>query len=703
MRMKNRTDYLNRELSWIAFNRRVLDLALDPATPLLERLKFLSITSSNFDEFFMVRVGELQMLLEQKVDKKDHAGLTVSEQLAAIAHEAHDFVQEQGRSFAALSPLLAAEGIRRLFPEHLSPEQARHAERVFTNEIFPVVSPIAVASTNRLPPLAGVTIHCGVRCSPRASRGAAARFVVVPLPRPLGRIVPLPSERGYSYVLLEDLVAMYCDRLFPGETVVECVPFRITRNAAMTVEDELAADLLAEMADMIVQRRKSDCLRLELRKGASPAMIAFLQRGLRLAKTSIYFIEDVLDYTAFMRLTQLSGYPALKDDPWDPVPFLSVKPGAAMVEAISRSDILLHQPYEAFDPVVRFLEEAADDPDVIAIKQTLYRTSKKSRIIEALARAAENGKYVTAIVELKARFDEERNIGWARRLEDAGVQVIYGIKRYKTHAKVCLVIRKEAGGVKKYVHFGTGNYNEITAQVYTDVGILTCHEDLAADASAFFNVITGHTQPQMFRKIAAAPIDLRETVIALIRAEAEHARQGHEAFIKAKFNALVDRKIIGALYAASQAGVKIMLNVRGICCLRPGVKGLSENITVVSIVDRFLEHSRIFWFKNGGEEKFYISSADWMPRNLDKRCELFVPIEDPRCRQRLREIVETCFRDNVHSWALLPDGSYKRNAPGKHKKVRCQEALYRRAKEAAQQLQRAARTEFATHHHRERT
>lgn len=697
MGKKTIDSFINRELSWIAFNERVLGLALDPETPLLERLKFLAITSSNFDEFFMVRIGELQLLLGQGIDKKDHSGLTVRGQIAAVAARAHAFAAAQARCFAVLSPLLAAHGIRRLGPHDITPEQARHAERVFTNEIFPVVSPIAVSSANKFPLLAGITIHCGVRCSPRSSRDGA-RFVVVPVPRVLSRIVPLPVERGYSYMLLENLVAMFCDRFFPGETVVECVPFRITRNAAMKAEDELAADLLAEMTDMIVSRRKSDSLRLELRKNASPAMIGFLQKGLRLQKESIYFIEDVIDYTAFMRIAQLSGYPDLKDEPWEPAPLLAVKPGTTMFEAVSRNDLLLHQPYESFDPVVRFLDEAADDPDVIAIKQTLYRTGKKSRIIEALARAAENGKYVTAIVELKARFDEERNIGWARRLEDAGVQVIYGIKRYKTHAKVCLVMRKEAGGVKKYAHFGTGNYNEITAQLYTDVGLLTCHEDLTADASTFFNVITGHTQPQMFRKVAAAPIDLRETVVALIGAEAEHARQGHAAFINAKMNSLADHKIVSALYAASQAGVKIRLNVRGICCLRPGVRGLSENIAVTSIVDRFLEHSRIFWFLSGGNEKWYISSADWMPRNLDKRCELFVPVEDPRCQQRLKEIVETCFRDNVHSWILRPDGEYERSAPGKRKPVRCQEALYRRAQEAAKMLRRAARTEFETHH-----
>ncbi|HEX7509729.1 MAG TPA: polyphosphate kinase 1, partial [Chitinivibrionales bacterium] len=566
-------------------------------------------------------------------------------------------------------------------------------ERTFTNEIFPVLSPIAAPSTLKFPLLAGATLHIAV-----LRGGKTARVAVIPLPRVLSRIIALPSEGCYEYLLLEDLVAMQVSHFFPGEKIIECTAFRITRDAALRAEDELAADLLVEMTDIVSKRRKSDCLRLEVEKKALPSIVAFLQKGLRIGKDGIYFTENILDFTALMRLYQLPDFAPLKDQPWPPVPLLSLKPGLTMFEAIGRRDILLSHPYDSYDPVIRFVEEAADDPDTIAIKQTLYRTGKKSRIVAALARAAENGKYVTAIVELKARFEEERNIEWARELEDAGVQVIYGIKGFKTHAKVCLVIRKQRGGIKKYVHFGTGNYNEITAQLYTDVSLFTCHDDLAADASSFFNIITGHSQPMQFNKISAAPIDLRETVIAHIEAETEAALQNRPSFIKAKMNSLVDEKIINSLYAASRAGVAVALNIRGICCLRPGVKGLSENISVVSVVDRFLEHSRIFWFHAAGMEKLFISSADWMPRNLDKRCELMVPVDDPPCRKKCMDIIDTCLNDTTNCWDLLSDGRYRRRSPGGRKKIRCQETLYRTARTAAEGLRQARRTVFETHH-----
>ena len=688
--------YSNRELSWLAFNRRVLALAADETVPLLERVKFLSITASNLDEFFMVRVGEMHLLIEQRAVKKDKSGMTPAQLLDAVAQDAHGFAEEQSRCFSALSALLARQGIVRLRPADLSPEQERHAAKVFANELFPVITPIALPSTGNFPLLAGSAIHLGIRLAgPRTN--SAVRYAVVPLPRQLSRIVPLPVESGYAYMLIEDLIEYFGvqgNRIFPGETIVECVPFRITRNAAMKVEDELTFDLLAGMTDMLTLRMRSDCVRLEVRKTASTAMTTFLQKGLRLRKNALFFTGDVFDYTAFMRLTQLPDFAALKDDPWPPVPLLTARRGATMFEEIAARDLLLNHPFHSFEPVIRFVEEAAEDPDVVSIKQTLYRVGRKSRIVDALARAAENGKYVTAIVELKARFDEERNIGWARRLEDAGVQVIYGIKGFKTHAKLCLVIRREAGGIKKFAQFGTGNYNELTAQLYTDVSFFTCHDDLTADASLFFNVITGHSQPQAFRRISASPIDLRETVIGCIEAEAGHAREGREAFINAKLNTLVDDGIIRALYNASQAGVTIKLNIRGVCCLRPGVKGLSENIAVVSILDRFLEHGRIIRFHNGGTEKLFISSADWMPRNLDKRCELLAPVDDPECRRRLIEILDTCFRDTTNSWKLLPDGSYRRNRPRLKQKVRCQEVLYLNVGKAASQVRRSRRTEF---------
>jgi polyphosphate kinase len=694
---KDTSRFINRELSWIEFNRRVLALAQEPSMPLLERLKFLAITASNLDEFFMTRVGELRLFIEQGLNKKDSCGMNCREQAAAVSREAHAFTGEQARCYAALAPLLAREKIRARSTSELSQRQAEHAARIFDTEIFPVLSPLAVPSTGAFPLLAGATMHLIVRTVSPKARGVP-RCAVIPIPRSLSRIIALPADGGYDYMLLEELVAGRLDAFFPGETILECVPFRVTRNAAMRAEDELAADLVVEMTEMLTMRKRSDCLRLEIRDDASAGLVTFLQKGLRLQKEAIYFIPYLLDYTVFMRLTQLPGFSSIKDDPWPPFPLLSLKPGASIFETIARHDIVLHHPYDSFDPVVRFVEEAADDPGVIAIKQTLYRAGKKSRIVAALARAATNGKYVTAIVELKARFDEERNIVWARELEDAGVQVIYGIKGFKTHAKVCLVIRKEAAGVRRYAHFGTGNYNELTAQLYTDVSFFTVHDDLTADASSFFNTITGHSQPQQFRKIAAAPIDLRESIIARIDAEAEHARQGQPAFIKAKMNSLVDPKIIEALYKASLAGVRIELNIRGICCLRPGVKGLSENISVVSIVDRFLEHARVAWFHNGGDDRVFISSADWMPRNLDKRCELWTPVEAPLSQKRLQDAVDLCLHDNVRSWTLKPDGAYIRTPrPAGAKKIRAQEMLYNQTKETAARIRRARRTEFETH------
>jgi len=688
--------FFNRDLSWVEFNRRVLELAGEEHVPLLERLKFLAITASNLDEFFMVRVGELHLFLEHHIDMKDISGLSPIQQLLAVTAQLSAFAQEQERCFSVLTEKLAAEGIRRLMPKELSPTQALHAEHVFSNELLPILTPIAVSSTDHLPLLAGRTIHLGIRTVPADSQ-RAARFVVLPIPGVLNRIVPLPTDSGYVYMLLEDLIehcGVRSNVLFPGESIVECVPFRITRNAAMRVEDEATSDLLIDMTELLTERLRSDCVRLEISRKPSSVMVTFLQKKLRIQKDAIFFVNDVLDYSAFMRLTNLPDFAALKIKPWPPYPMLLSKKLTGMFDAISSRDILLHHPYDSFDPVVRFLEEAADDPGVISIKQTLYRAGRHSRIVDALARAAENGKYVIAIVELKARFDEERNIAWARKLEDAGVQVIYGIKGFKTHAKISLVIRKETGGTRKYAHFGTGNYNELTATLYTDVSLFTCNEDLTSDAALFFNVITGHSQPQAFRRAAASPINLRETIIECIEAEAAHARKGNEAIIVAKMNSLTDEGIIRALYAASQAKVTIKLNIRGACCLRPGVPGLSDTISVVSIIDRFLEHSRIVMFGNNGNEKIFISSADWMPRNLDKRCEFLVPVFDPQCKKKLKEILDICLRDNTNSWQLLQGGIYKRNKPTGHKKVRCQELLYANAGKTATSIRRSRRTEF---------
>jgi polyphosphate kinase len=497
---------------------------------------------------------------------------------------------------------------------------------------------------------------------------------------------------------MEELVQANVQRFFPGEQVLECHAFRITRNADISIDDDRNSDLLEQMKKIIGARRESDYVRIEISDQASSTLLTFLQELLSVCLEDVYSVPGPLDLTAFRQLTELQGFDHLRYTSWPPQPSVDVDPSKNLFEKIARESILLFHPYESFDPVVRLLEEASDDPDVLAIKQTLYRTSKKSPIIAALKRAAERGKYVTAIVELKARFDEARNIEWAREMEAAGVQVIYGVKGLKTHSKICLIIRRETHGVQRYVHFGTGNYNESTAKIYSDVSYLTCDEELSSDAVSFFNAVTGFSQPQNFRKIEAAPIGLRDKLLTLIASETRRKKQGQDAAIMAKLNSLVDPKLIDAIYEASQAGVKIDLNIRGICCLKPGVAGLSDNIRVISIVDRYLEHARILYFQHGGENLVFISSADWMPRNLDRRVELLVPVEETRHRERLIEILELSFRDTVKCSELQEDGSYKRiRAVGRRKKLRYQEELNQQARAAVKQAEKSKPTVFEPH------
>ena len=492
-------------------------------------------------------------------------------------------------------------------------------------------------------------------------------------------------------MLVEDVVGEFVQRLFPGEPIAEWIPFRITRNADMGVREDLASDLLQEMKDVLSKRKQSDCVRLEVSKDVTKTALTFLQTAFQVRDDFVYVIPGPLDLSSFFGVARMTGFDDLRDKPWPPQLPPAVRPGESMFDAISRGNILLYHPYESFDPVVRLIEEAADDPDVLAIKQILYRTSEKSPVVAALARAANREKHVTALVELKARFDEARNIGWSEALEQTGVQVIYGIKGVKTHAKICVIVRREPTGIRRYVHFGTGNYNEITARMYTDVSFMTCEEDYGADATAFFNMITGYSQPVSFRKIDAAPIGLRARLLALIDSETQRQLHGQKGMIMAKINSLVDKELIEALYRASQAGVKIRLNVRGVCCLRPGVPGLSENIEVTSIVDRFLEHPRILYFHHDGDPLVFISSADWMPRNLDRRVELLVAVDDEPCRQKLVDILETCFKDTVKARVLQADGSYARPGDANRKDAfRSQESFYRRAVDAAREAQKTA-------------
>lgn len=675
MRHDTKPLFFNRELSWIEFNQRVLEEAVDPANPPLERLKFLAITASNLDEFFMVRVGGIQQVLDQGGTTADPTGLTPEEQLAQISWRAHRMVADQHACWESIQPLLAKHGMRRLSPEELSPEQSQHVQSVFYHEIFPLLTPLAASGDAPFPVVPGLALCLVVRL--QAPERKTSRFAIVPIPRNVSRVIGLESERGSPFLLVEDAVRMHLDLFFPGERILEATAFRITRNADMAVREDLAGDLLSQMRRVLTQRRESACVRLELQAGTSQECMRFLKSKLGVVARDIYETQEPLALAAFFTLGATAGDETLRAKAWPPCTSPEVPPNASMFALLTTQDLLLLHPFESFEPVQRLIQQAADDPDVLAIKQILYRTSPNSPIVTALARAAERGKQVTVIVELKARFDEARNIGWAEALEKAGVQVIYGIKGLKTHAKLCLIIRREATGIRRYLHAGTGNYNEITARLYTDISLLTSNPDMAADASLFFNTITGYSQPAKFRKLEAAPIGLRDRLLELIGGETARAAEGQPAHIMAKVNSLTDPVLIEALYAASKADVRVDLSVRGVCCLRPGVAGLSETIRVVSIVDRFLEHSRVFCFHSGGERKVFISSADWMPRNLDKRIELLVPVESPPCRDRLIELLETGMADTVKGRWLQPDGTYVRQKATGRKAVRSQEVLYR--------------------------
>ncbi len=686
--------FLNRELSWLAFNERVLAEAQDAGNPPLERLKFLAITASNLDEFFMVRVGSLQALAARGGRGNDPAGLTPRQQLAEIARRAHEFVRAQHACYAeSIAPALAAAGIRPVRMDELNEAESRHLARLFDEELYPLLTPMAVEEGDPFPTLPGLTLHLAVRLRRAAEPGGGEALGLVGLPRSASRFYAVPGREGYAYIAAEDLMEAFAERLFPGYEILEAAGFRITRNADMSVREDLAGDLLAQMKEVLVERRLSDVLRLELRAPLSAAFQRQLERRLEVRPEEVYAARGPLDFSGFFAIAGMSGFDELKIEPWTPCPSPDVPAAGSIFDAIARRDILLFHPYESFDPVLRFVKEAASDPKTLAIKMILYRTSRNSPVVAALRRAAANGKLVTALVELKARFDEARNIEWAEELERAGVQVIYGVKRLKTHAKICLVVRREPAGIRRYMHFGTGNYNEQTARIYSDVGWFTAREDYGADASAFFNMITGRTQPARLQRLSAAPLGLRPRLLELIRGETQRALAGQKARILAKVNSLADPEIIEALYEASRAGVKIELSVRGICCLRPGVPGVSDHITVSSVLDRYLEHARIFCFHQGGEEAVFISSADWMPRNLDRRVELLIPVADARCAARLKRILRVCLDDTAQAWRLRADGRYerRRDVEKPKKPLRSQWEFQREAERAARRARAADR------------
>ncbi len=656
--------FINRELSWLGFNERVLEEARDPGVPLVERLKFLAIVASNLDEFFMVRVAGLKQQLSGNVAETPPDGLTASEQLAAISQRTHAMVAEQYRIWRAeVRPGLAEAGIRVLRPGELSPEQKAHLSAYFTREVWPVLTPLAVDPGHPFPMLRNRSLNLAIlmhREREKVTR-RETMVAVVQVPSVLPRITEVPGSVRFSFTLLEDLIAMHAGDLFPGFRVVGCSPFRVTRNFDLSIDEDEADDLLKTIQKELRRRERGSAVRLEIAQDTPPEVVGFLASALRLEPDDVYLTDGPVHLADLAPICGREDLREYKDEPFSPQIVPPLQEYDDIFRVIAQRDVLLHHPYESFEDVVEFISEAADDPNVLAIKQTLYRTSADSPIIRALIRAAENGKQVTTVVELKARFDEAPNIQWARTLEDAGVHVVYGLIGLKTHCKVALVVRREGNRIKRYVHLSTGNYNPSTARIYGDISYFTARDAFADDAGALFNLLTGYSSPPSWKKFAVAPVGLHEKIIALIDREAALGSRGR---IIAKMNALVDAPVIKALYRASQAGVSIDLIVRGICCLRPGVPGISDNIRVISIVDRFLEHARIFHFDNGGKREVYLSSADWMPRNFQRRVEVMFPIEDEALRDRVvDEVLGVALADNVKARRLSPDGSYARVRP----------------------------------------
>ena len=659
--------YLNRELSWLEFNARVLAEALNENVPLLERLKFHAIVYSNLDEFFMVRVAGLKQQLTGEVGEFPPDGMTTVEQLASIAARVHDLVAQQTAALTGqLFPRLAEHGILLVKPEVLTPEQLALLDAQFHNEIFPILTPIAIDLGHPFPHVRNRSLNLGVMFSREGLPEAG--FGVVQVPMMISRMIEVPGLRSsdgttakHAFVLLEDLIARHVGSIFPGARLKGVYAFRVTRNFDLEIDEEEAEDLLQTIQQELRRRERGNAVRLEVSGEPTPASLAKLVKALKLdPDRDVYRTSGMLNLSDLMQIVGREERRDLKDEPFTAYAVPPLRDADDYFAVLRETDVLLHHPYESFDAVVDFITRAADDPDVLAIKQTLYRAGGDSPIVKALARAAEAGKQVTAIVELKARFEEESNIQWARTLEQAGVHVVYGLIGLKTHAKCLLIVRREKGKLRRYVHLSTGNYNPTTAKLYTDISLLTSRSNICEDASSLFNLLTGYSAPPKWNSAIVAPLGLHEAVLGLIAREADHARAGRPAKIVAKMNALVDEDVVEALYRASQAGVQMQLLVRGICCLRPGVPKVSEHIEVRAIVDRFLEHGRVFHFANGGKEEVYIASADWMPRNFHRRVEMMIPVEDPNLRLRLIEILQTSWADNVKSWSLQSDGSYCR-------------------------------------------
>lgn len=664
--------YENRELSWLKFDARVLNEAKDKSIPLLERLKFVSITSSNLDEFFMVRVASLKDMVHADYRKRDIAGMTASEQLDRINTATRKLVESQYNTYnRSLVPLMAANGIHIIEKyEELTAEQAAYVDRYFEEDVYPVLTPMAVDASRPFPLIRNKTLNIAALLSSKKDEKHkdAVEFATVQVPGVLPRLVPIPADtsensgevEGRTFILLEQIIEKNIDKLFLNYHVLCAHPYRVMRNADLPIDEDEAADLLKEIQKQLKKRQWGEVIRLEVEASVDKKLLRFLKDELKVAEEDIFQISGPIDLTFLMKMYGLSGCDSLRYEPYKPQRVPEIEPGEDIFEAIRGGDILLHHPYETFDPVVDFIRQAASDPDVLAIKQTLYRVSGNSPIIASLAQAAENGKQVSVLVELKARFDEENNIVWAKKLEQAGCHVIYGLVGLKTHSKIALVVRREEDGIRRYVHLGTGNYNDSTAKLYTDCGIFTCNEAIGEDATAVFNMLSGYSEPLSWNELVLAPIWLRTRFMRLIARETKHAREGKPARIVAKMNSLCDEGIIAALYEASAAGVEIELIVRGICCLKVGIPGISENIYVRSIVGNFLEHSRIFFFLNDGEEELYMGSADWMPRNLDRRVEILFPVLDDTLKEKVKHILDVELADNTKAHVLKPDGEYEK-------------------------------------------
>lgn len=723
--------YINRELSWLEFNQRVLDQACRTDLPLLERIKFLSITASNLDEFFQVRVGGLMLLEQSGKLTTDPAGLSPHEQLEMIRTRVSEMVRQQyALMYGELLPLLRREGLSPLSMGDLTPAQYTTLEQFFHDQVAPLLTPLAM-EVEVPPTLPSLSLIVAVELEPAdaaaavpaavtdagavtgasvgeagrvagevscgAAEGATSRFVAVPLPELLPRRVHSSALGKDGYVMLEDLVMAFIGRLFPGERVLHSSPFRVTRNGDIAVVEAEGGNFAREMEEVLVARKFSDCVRLEMPESTPPD---FARRIAAVTGADARAMQDrvpgMLRLVDWGSMAFEPGNDHLKIETWLPVYPASVDPSLSMFENMAQGDILINNPYENYEPVVRLVEEAADDPDVLVIKQVLYRTAHQSRFIAALCRAAESGKQVTVLVELKARFDEGHNLVQAERLQRSGVRVVYGVRGFKTHAKVLLIVRRENGSLRRYCHFGTGNYNEKTARIYTDLSLLTCREELGADAAQFFNSVTGLTRLMQFRRLYVSPAMMKARLLELIEAETSRAERGERAEIRAKMNSLNDAEMIRALDRAACAGVEIRLNVRGICCWAPSSPQAQKHTRIVSIVDRYLEHSRIFHFHNGGNALVYMASADWMSRNLDRRVELMIPVLDAAIARRVCGILDACFRDNTQASLILPDGS-SRPVPCSGKPFRMQEYLHRQALRLARSRQQARQRTLVPH------